>query len=186
MNKVVDVYDALSKTYETTYVKSDDALTYLKDEADAAKHWRASGLSGNIISLGCGSGQDVEVLDFPDCWTGYDISRGMIANGEYKFPTYNFIEHDCNIMIDSQADVLACLFGAGNYLGVDKLLEHYNNLGCHGAFFVFYGEHYEDGIINDYHHYSMSYLESAFAQYKPNVNKLTEDSNYYVVWWNEG
>ena len=186
MNQVADIYNKLSETYEQKYILSDDAIKYLSDESNARKHWRDSGLSGRIISLGCGSGQDIEILDFPDFWTGYDISRGMIANGEYKFPTYNFIEHDCNEMIFGTADILVCMFGAANYLGVDKLLEHYKHLGCHGAFFVFYNENYNDGIFDEYFRYTKADLEDAFNKYSPKVCPLAEGSNYYVVWWNEG
>jgi hypothetical protein len=85
------------------------------------------------------------------------------------------------------ADVLVSLFGAANYLGVNKLLEQYKRLNCTSAFFVFYNEEYEDGVIDsdDYNLYSKSKLEDKFALFNPVVKPLEENSNYYVVWWNE-
>jgi len=186
---VAEIYNAASADYDEKYVQGDDN-EYLRDERLASFHWHQSGLGGNIVSLGVGSGQDIEILGrpFPENFRGFDISTGMLDRAADKFPEYNFTLHDCNMMLTKDqpgCDVLVSMFGPANYLGVNKLVGHYEHLGCTGAFFVFYNENYVDGVINEYHTYSKQKLEKKFEAYNATVLPLEEGSNYYVVWWDE-
>jgi trans-aconitate methyltransferase len=188
---VAEIYNTLAVDYEEKYVNGEDNA-YLRDEKLASFHWQMSGLGGDIVSLGVGSGQDIEILGrpFPAQFRGFDISQGMLDNAMIKFPDYKFYLHDCETQLPSDqgdADVLVSLFGAANYLGVGKLLEQYTRLNCTGAFFVFYNEQYQDGVVDSDHYnlYSESKLQDKFAKYLPVVEPLEENSNYYVVWWNE-
>ena len=190
-DNVAEIYNTLAADYEEKYVNGEDNI-FLRDEHLASFHWHMSDLHGDIVSLGVGSGQDIEILGRPDPanFRGFDISQGMLDNAIAKFPAYRFYLHDCRMQLTKDqdvADVLVSLFGAANYLGVNKLLEQYKRLNCTSAFFVFYNEEYEDGVIDsdDYNLYSQSKLEDKFALFNPVVKPLEENSNYYVVWWNE-
>jgi ubiquinone/menaquinone biosynthesis C-methylase UbiE len=188
-DNVAEIYNTLAIDYEEKYVNGDDN-DYLRDERLASFHWHMSGLGGDIVSLGVGSGQDIEILGRPDPanFRGFDLSQGMLDNAIEKFPAYRFYLHDCRMQLtkdQDDADVLVSLFGAANYLGVNKLLEQYTRLNCSSAFFVFYHEEYVDGVIDTYNSYSKSKLEHKFNKFNPNVEPLEKNSNYYVVWWNE-
>lgn len=177
-------YDAAAVWYEEKYVNGGwENNIYMKDEKDAWQYWSMLNLSGKIVSLGCGSGQDIPILDMPNPnnFEGYDISQGMLDNAKIKFPDYSFTHHDCNKMIDTTADILVSIFGTANYLGIDTLLQHYNHMNCKHAFFVFYDENYVDGIIDTYYGYTKEQLEKAFEQFNPDVRKL--NNNYYIVAW---
>lgn len=180
------VYDELSLTYDEKYVHGGLDNPYMVDENYAREHWKEAKLKGSIVSLGVGTGQDIEILchPHPDLFVGYDISPGMLALAEQKFPGYNLKKHDCNQMINRKADVLVAIFGAANYLGADKLKEHYENMECKNAFFIFYDEKYVDGVADVYHTYDKNELEVIFSEFNPTVTNLFEGSNYYVVWWN--
>lgn len=186
-------YDEISKTYEEKYVSGGLKNPYMVDEAYAAMWWTWSGFDGDIVSLGVGSGQDIDILGYPDPsrFTGYDISTGMLANARRKFPGYAdcLVQYDCRQTLPENAkgDVLVSMFGAPNYLGTDQLIRHYDSLGCSGAFFVFYNEYYDDGVMIDANHYTKRDLIEIFDPFFPylNVADLFPGSNYYVVTWNE-
>lgn len=187
-NNIANIYNSLSDTYEEKYVVGGwDANHYMFDEKIANKRFTESKLTGKIISLGCGSGQDIPICNNPDPinFVGYDVSAGMLRNARKKFPDYTFIEHDCNAMIDTYGDILVSMFGAGNYLGLTKLLEHYNHIRATKAFFILYKEHYVDGIVDAYHIYTKEQIEKELVTFNPVVDDLWPNSNYYVVYWDE-
>lgn len=185
---IKQIYDELSYDYETKYV---DGISncYKFDESAAAGHFKNANISGRIISLGVGSGQDIEILNYPDPtnFVGVDFSIGMIENGRRKFPNYTFGLHDCNLMLNSygEFDILVSMFGTANYIGTAKLLNHYTALKCSKAFFVFYKEDYDDNLVKNYHRYSPTDLAVAFQKYNAHIMDLWKGSNYYVVWWDE-
>jgi hypothetical protein len=188
MDNLENIYNELSKTYEKKYINTEP---YLSDELMASKFWEWANLSGSIVSLGIGSGQDIEILKYPDPneFNGYDISEGMLSNAKKKFPGYEkcLHHHDCNNMIENiSADILVSMFGTANYIGIDKLLEHYIHLNCSSAFFVFYNYQYNDGVAQGYRYSKTDILEK-FKNYNPSLNvvDLFPGSNYYVVMWNE-
>lgn len=192
-NHAETIYDEISKTYEEKYVAGGFQNSYMVDEFHAKTWWLWSRLKGRIVSLGVGSGQDIEILGHPDPadFTGYDISEGMLANARQKFPAYadRLIHHDCEMRLPrgTQADVLVSMFGAPNYLGAERLLRHYDDLDCKGAFFVFYNEFYDDGLDIGTIYYSKQDLFEIFTPFFPTLNiiDLFPGSNYYVVMWNE-
>lgn len=187
MSDLERIYDNLSTTYESVYVDNTSS-SYVKDEVIVTEHWRNGKFSGKIISLGIGSGQDISILEYPkpDNFTGYDFSAGMLSNARVKYPEYNLIKHDCDEMISNvKANVLVAMFGIGNYLGVNKLLEHYNHLSCDGAFFILYNEWYDDNISDCYERKTKPELFKMLSKYNPYINDLYPGANYYVVWWND-
>jgi hypothetical protein len=180
---VKEIYDAASEWYESMYIDGDDNK-YMKDERAAAEFWKKNKKSlvmPKIVSLGVGSGQDISILGYPSStyFTGYDISPGMLKNARTKFPDYTFIEHDCNTIINTQADVLVSMFGTPNYIGINGLLMHYIIMECKHAFFIFYGENYKDGLVENYTTYSYEHLKSCF--WNATVTKLND--NYNIVSW---
>ncbi len=193
LRHVEAIYNDLSETYEEKYVAGRLQNPYMADEFHAGTWWQWSRLKGRIVSLGVGSGQDIEILGYPDPadFTGYDISEGMLANARQKFPAYadRLLHFDCEQRLPGgiQADVLVSMFGAPNYLGAERLLRHYDDLGCKGAFFVFYNEMYDDGLDVGTIYYSKRDLFDIFTPFFPTMNviDLFPGSNYYVVMWNE-
>jgi ubiquinone/menaquinone biosynthesis C-methylase UbiE len=87
LRHVEAIYNDLSETYEEKYVAGGFQNSYMIDEFHAKTWWLWSRLKGRIVSLGVGSGQDIEILGHPDPadFTGYDISEGMLANARQKF-----------------------------------------------------------------------------------------------------
>lgn len=177
-------YDDASKWYEQKYIDGGwKNNPYMKDEYDAHKFWLKNGEVGKIVSLGVGSGQDIDILGKPDpkTFVGYDISEGMLNNARKKFPGYNFKNADCKVYIDEKCDILVSLFGVPNYIGLSKLLDHYQKMDANHAFFVFYDENYDDGFGEYYHKYTKQELEKVLKAFNPIVEKLNE--NYYIVKW---
>ena len=182
--ELIQKYNDASEWYEQKYVEGGwENNHYMKDEKDAHDFWQKNGEVGSIISLGVGSGQDIAILGNPDPSTfkGYDISEGMLANGRKKYPNYTLIEHDCTDLIDEKCDILVSMFGTPNYIGLSKLLAHYQHMKCKHAFFVFYNENYVDGIASKYHRYTQDELTRILHAFKPIVEPLNE--NYYIVKW---
>ena len=177
-------YDQAADWYEQKYVEGGwENNPYMKDEYDAHKFWMANGELGKIISLGCGSGQDIEILGNPDpkTFVGYDFSEGMLTNARKKFPDYTFINQDCKLAIEDSCDILVSLFGTPNYIGLSTLMWHYERLGAKHAFFVFYSEDYDDGFVEYCHKYSQEELITVLRYFNPIVQKLND--NYYIVKW---
>ena len=177
-------YNDASRWYEHKYVKGGWKKNhYMKDELDAYNFWMDNREDGKIISLGVGSGQDIEILGSPDPsnFVGYDISEGMLKNAMMKFQAYTFYLRDCNTKIEDSCDILVSMFGTPNYIGLEKLLEHYKNFNAKHAFFIFYDENYYDGIADGYHTYTIDDLRDRLSEFKPIVKKLNE--NYYIVKW---
>ncbi len=179
MNNIEQVYDDMSVCYDKVYVDGEDN-TYLRDERIAAEWYKKIDRSGRIVSLGCGTGQDVSILDYPTDFTGYDISEGMLKSAKKKFPNLEFKHSNCMLPIDDQCDILVSIFGTPNYIGAYSLLKHYKRMNAKHAFFVFYNEHYTDGVIETYHRYTRKELIEIF---NCEVHDLETNSNYYVVQW---
>lgn len=177
---VEQVYDKLALDYDEKYVDGNDN-PYMRDEYAAAELYKQQNLEGKIVSLGCGTGQDVSILGYPDpdLFVGYDISEGMLRKARLKHPEYQFIQHDCNQMTLSRCDILVSMFGTPNYIGHDKLMQHYHLTQAKHAFFVFYNENYVDGVVEKYYRYSTVQLERFFI----GANHYTLNENYYVVTW---
>ena len=185
VNSLIEKYDSAAVNYyEERYVHGGWELNhYMKDEADAFKFWQKHGELGKIISLGVGSGQDIEILNnpAPETFVGYDFSKGMLENARKKFPEYTFHLKDCKERIDDSCDILVSMFGTPNYIGLSTLLEHYRRMKAKHAFFVFYAEWYDDGFGEYYHKYTLKELKNVLQSFKPIIEKL--NNNYYIVKW---
>lgn len=175
---IKQIYDDIAESYDEKYVV-DRSSSYMFDEFIAGLWWSAYGAEGRILSLGCGTGQDVEILNNPKDFVGLDISNKMLEKAREKFPDYSFIQHDCNELIDLEADVLVSMFGTPNYIGINKLKEHMKHTGAKNAFFVFYDENYQDGVAEHYT-YNVDELKEAFNG-KVSPLHLKGKSNYNVV-----
>ena len=177
---LAQIYDELAFDYDEKYVYGDNN-PYMYDEYAAAAYYKKQNFNGKIISLGCGTGQDVSILDHPhpNNFIGYDISEGMLSKARIKHPEYQFILHDCNKMTGNKGDILVSMFGTPNYIGAGKLWEHYKNIEANHAFFIFYNENYNDGVIKDYYQYSAGQLEEIFI----GADLYNLNENYYVVTW---
>jgi hypothetical protein len=179
-----DKYNNAAQWYEEKYVAGGwENNPYMKDEYDAHQFWMANGELGSIISLGCGSGQDIKILGnpHPKTFTGYDFSEGMLANARSKFPDYKFELQDCKLPINDSCDILVSMFGAPNYIGLEKLLLHFFTFKAKHAFFVFYNETYDDGFGGDHYKYTLIELKDQLQFMNATVLPLNE--NYYIVEW---
>lgn len=175
---------AAAEYYEQKYVEGGwEKNPYMKDEYDAHRFWMENGEVGRIISLGVGSGQDIEILGKPDpkTFVGYDISEGMLNNAIKKFPQYTFKQKDCKIPFDDKCDILVSMFGTPNYIGLSTLIGHYIKFKAKHAFFVFYDENYDDGFGEQYYKYTQEELEKVLKPFNPIIKKLND--NYYIVKW---
>ena len=184
MVSLKDKYNEASSWYEEKYVRGGwENNSYMKDEYGTHKFWMSNGEVGKIISLGVGSGQDIEILGNPDpkTFVGYDMSEGMLSNAREKFPDYNFILKDCGYKIEDSCDILVSMFGTPNYIGLSKLLEHYQNFNAKHVLFVFYNENYDDGFEEYYHKYTKEELEKVLCAFNPIIETLND--NYYIVKW---
>ena len=177
-------YNEAARWYEEKYVHGGwENNHYMKDEQDAYDFWMNNRSSGKIISLGVGSGQDIEILGRPDprLFIGYDISEGMLKNARKKFPEYDFKLQDCMLKIEDNCDVLVRMFGTPNYIGLYKLLSHYIRFKASHAFFIFYNENYNDGFDESCNRYTKSDLAKELTHFNPIIQDLNE--NYYIVKW---
>lgn len=185
MNKTKEIYDELSKTYDQLYVEGQNN-PYMEDEREASEYfqkysiWWNDGASVRIVSLGCGTGQDVQIMGYPDpeLFVGYDISEEMLKRARIKYPEYDFKAHNCEVLLNHNCDLLVSIFGAPNYLGANTLLKHYDWMGAKHAFFIFYNENYEDGVIDGYHRYTKEDLVQIFGVVPEELGR-----NYYVIGW---
>jgi predicted TPR repeat methyltransferase len=184
MVNVERAYDQLANGYDELYIDPDSE--YMQDEAAAT--WAFRGMkyrASNIISLGCGTGQDVAITNAdPDKFVGFDVSEGMLAKARVKYPRHHFVRLDCNYVVRLLPDdgsILVSIFGTPNYLGADKLLEHYKASNCAHAFFIFYDHTYDDGVVSNYHKYRHEDLVTHFGAYTPVIRPLR--ANYRVVAW---
>lgn len=184
MKNLMKKYDEASEWYEQKYVSGGwENNHYMKDEYDAHKFWMENGEVGKIVSLGVGSGQDIEILGrpHPSTFVGYDISEGMLSNARKKFPEYIFKNADCSMYIPEKCDIIVSMFGTPNYIGLSTLLKHYIDMNAKHAFFIFYNEDYDDGFNESYHRYSYNELKNILHAFDPIIQKLNQ--NYYIVKW---
>lgn len=184
MVNLKDKYNKASEWYEEKYVVGGwEKNPYMKDEYGAHQFWMKNGEVGRIISLGIGSGQDIEILGnpHPKTFVGYDMSEGMLNNARKKFPEYTFKLRDCKYYFEDHCDILVSMFGTPNYIGLSTLLGHYIKLNARHAFFVFYNENYDDGFGEYYHKYTRKQLEKVLKDFNPIIEPLNE--NYYIVKW---
>ena len=182
-----EVYNSLAQDYDEKYVDGDDNH-YRRDEILAAKHYRKFVLDNNIssnagiISLGCGTGQDIVIIGYPstEVFRGFDISDKMLEKARKKFPRYKFSHRDCSHYFAGRCDILVSMFGTPNYVGIHTLLAHYTVFKAKHAFFIFYADTYVDGVVDSYYKYSFEELKEKFGV---DPVPLEEGSNYYVVSW---
>ena len=195
-----EIYDELAKTYDDTYVEGEDNK-YMKDERLAFEAYQMlnapkSGFDGKIISLGCGTGQDIDILDFPlpSNFVGIDISSEMLKKAQAKHPHHTFVRNDLSETfrrnIDTlhlRGDRLVSMFGTPNYIGIGMLTKHYKDFGCKSAFFIFYNSEYDDGVVDKYYSYTHADLHHAFKHVNPYIFDLKRESDdtsdYIVVMW---
>jgi SAM-dependent methyltransferase len=183
--KLKDAYDTAAVSYyENKYVVGGWGINpWGDDESAACEIWKSNKVDGRIVSLGCGSGQDIRILDFPDKdkFVGYDISEKMLSNAAKKHSGYTYKIQDCSVGFKENCDVLFSVFGTPNYIGTEKLIEHYKSFKASSAFFVFYAEWYNDGFDTDYYQYTVEDLSNIFKDYDPEIIPIR--NNYICVRW---
>ncbi len=118
------IYNCIAEKYDSTYQQD----RFLLDEQQAAKYLRALQPYGSVLSLGCGTGQDIEIGDIPSKdFVGLDISTSMLSVAKAKYPNYNFVEWNCEYLYDYQADTVIGMFGVINYTSLNKFLDQINH-----------------------------------------------------------
>jgi len=72
--------------------------------------------TGNVLDIGCGTGLYLEYRQ-PKGYVGVDISSGMIAQAQRKFPDATFIQSDMTALPlpDALFDAVVSLFGSFSY-----------------------------------------------------------------------
>ena len=188
VNNVSSVYDSIADTYDQKYVEGEDN-PYMEDEAYVADVWKKLDLpTGRILSLGCGTGQDVEILGYPDPekYLGIDVSPKMLERARLKFGRDGYVfkladvaDLECPFMYRIDCDILVAMFGVPNYITLERLSELYEVVGAEHGFFVFYNEEYRDGI-SDHYNFSIDQIRQTFKHHNP---FFEEFSNYVVCAW---
>jgi SAM-dependent methyltransferase len=152
-------YDRMAATYDTLYsgrrAKAENESVRLLLEPLVL---RVRGSEGAVLDLGCGTGLFLELFDdLCASYVGVDISEGMLARAEQKFPLRAFVRADmCNIgKWGLQGfDLVVSLFGAMSHLpDIAPALESMRrSLRPGGRFFVMLcglpSRHEETHVVN--------------------------------------
>jgi len=148
------IYDTLADGYDAHFM---DVVSIAENKAIFG--WANLHLAGHIGDLGCGTGLVLEYLDIPpEQYTGIDVSRGMLAHAQTKFPDHRFIHADIQGTIPLDDSVFASVlmgFGTMSYCNAPHAVvrEVMRVLQPNGRFFIMLcGEQYnhrQTHIIND-------------------------------------
>lgn len=184
------VYDNLASTYDQKYVSGENN-PYMADEAEVARIWKKQPFSKEsylsnrrILSLGCGTGQDIEILGYPDPerYVGVDISNEMLNKAREKFSDYTFIQEDVNTNTEDfppQCEILVSMFGVPNYIQLHRMWQIYTITNAEHAFLVYYKSTYRDGVI-DHFDYPIGEMRAFYKKYNPTFEMF---GNYVVCSW---
>ena len=113
--KVAEAYDRAASTYDIVYstprYRAENAVLRRRLDFDL----------GTVLDIGCGTGLllDIFKLD-PADYLGADISAGMLAIAQTKFPRHTFRQSDCALPLPvewkDRFDTVVSLFCAASYL----------------------------------------------------------------------
>ena len=101
-------YDTIAKTYDQRF---DDKVALIENELATMRL-----PTRNVLDLGCGTGLYLEYCQ-PSGYIGLDISTGMLAVAQAKFPDATFIQSDMSAipLPDNSVDAVVSLFGSFSY-----------------------------------------------------------------------
>jgi len=115
-------YDAIAPRYDSRF---QTAVACIENELACANL-----PTGNVLDIGCGTGLYLEYRQ-PKGYVGVDISSGMIAQAQRKFPNATFIQSDMAALPlpDASFDAVVSLFGSFSYcLAPHRCVEEINRV----------------------------------------------------------
>jgi hypothetical protein len=155
------LYDEIAKEYDKEYQQE----KWQQDEIQTAKHLRLLQPYGNVLSLGCGTGQDIVIGDFKnDQFTGIDNSVNMLKCALEKFPGYKFAKWDCSETFDVRADTVVSLFGTINYVGLESFIDQIIKSKATSFFGVMFSPRYKPSLGSEFcTYYTLPQIEQLFT-----------------------
>ncbi len=180
------LYDNVANQYDDEYQQE----KWLNDELQTAKHLRLLQPYGNVLSLGCGTGQDITIGGFESqSFVGLDNSTNMLKQAMGKFPGYKFIKWDCSLTFDAKADTVVSLFGTINYVGLPHFIKQILESGATKFFGVLFSPKYKPSLGHDYcTYYTSAQIESVFKDAGLDFkicglfdNVSFDDNDYWVI-----
>lgn len=130
---------------------------------------------GRVLSLGCGTGHDITMCQLePEGFLGADISTGMLAQAQNKYPGYGFVQKDARTPFKGSWDTVLAIFGLVNYVGLDVVLARFKEVEASKLFMVMFAPQYAPSIVNtELHHYSAHQVREKLCGMSVGITGLT-------------
>lgn len=180
------LYDEVANWYDEEYQQD----KWRDDEQQTAKHLRLLQPYGLVLSLGCGTGQDIEIGGLkPQCFIGLDNSANMLMQAMKKFPGYAFSKWDCSITFDAQADTVISLFGTINYVGLEQFVAQVVESNATKFFGVMFSPKYKPALGSEFcTYYTPTQIQSIFQDHGLDCKLVGlfdnigfDDNDYWIV-----
>lgn len=157
-----NLYDKIADQYDNEYQQQ----KWLDDEIQTAHHLRLLQPYGNVLSLGCGTGQDIIIGDFTaQNFIGLDNSTNMLKQAIGKFPGYTFVKWDCSLTFKQSANTVVSLFGTINYVGLEQFIDQIAESNARDYFGVMFSPRYKPALGSEYcKYYTKLQIEDMFKQ----------------------
>ena len=161
--KLESLYDSVANNYDEEYQQE----KWRVDELRTAYHLRKLQPYGMTLSLGCGTGQDIEIGGFkPNQFIGLDNSINMLAQAMRKFPGYRFSKWDCSVTFDFPANTIVSLFGTINYVGLEHFIAQIEESCAEQYFAVVFSPKYKPALGHDCCvYYTPTQIQSMFEDH---------------------
>ena len=156
------LYDSVADGYDKEYQQAQ----YARDEQQTAKLLQKLKPYGRVLSLGCGTGQDIDIGNFvKQYFVGLDNSINMLSKAMVKYPGYTFAKWDCSTPYPNMSDTVVSLFGTINYVGINSFTDQIQQSCAFKWFGVMFSPQYKPGLGSEHcTYYHPVEIREAFAK----------------------
>ena len=131
-------------------------------------HW------GGSCPLDAGPARYNHVPIESEGFLGADISTGMLAQAQNKYPGYGFVQKDARTPFKGSWDTVLAIFGLVNYVGLDVVLARFKEVEASKLFMVMFAPQYAPSIVNtELHHYSAHQVREKLCGMSVGITGLT-------------